>query len=269
MRSGFEENVAAYEQTVRAVIGLAEGFTDAEWDLPTDCPGWTVKDVVSHLVSAEELFMGDPLPSHDLPDLPHVKNELGRLVEVGVDVRRPLPGAEVLAQLKTTLERRLATLREVDPASEAPQPDGRKGDHTRLMRFRAFDCWIHEQDIRRATGRPGGLDAPAGVQTWQVMSPGLPFVVAKRAGARPGDTVVFEITGARRHTAVVTVDEKGRGSLDEASPAPGHPTVRLGLDWEDYTKLAAGRCGPDAVKAVVEGDRELAGRILENMAVTP
>ncbi|GAA0962689.1 maleylpyruvate isomerase family mycothiol-dependent enzyme [Actinocorallia libanotica] len=266
MRSAFEENTAAFEQTVRAVIGLAEEFTEAEWDLPTDCPGWTVKDMVSHLVGAEELFLGDPLPAHDLPDLPHVQNELGRMVELGVDVRRPLQGARVLDQLKVVLERRLAMLAEVDPAAEAPQPDGRPGDYTRLMMFRAFDCWIHEQDIRRATGRPGGLDAPAGAATWTVMRPGLPFVVARRAGARPGQSVVFEITGAREHTAGVVVDEAGRGV--SADP-PAEPTVRIGLDWEAYVLLAAGRRGPDEVKVVVEGDRELAGRILANMAVTP
>lgn len=266
MQPGFEENVAAFEQTVRAVIGLGEGFSDAEWGLPTDCPGWSVKDVVSHLVSAEELFLGDPLPAHDLPDLPHVKNELGRMVEIGVDVRRPLPGAEVLDQLKEVLDRRLAMLREVDPAAKAPQPDGREGDYTRLMMFRAFDCWIHEQDIRRATGRPGGLDALAGAATWAVLRPGLPFVVGRRSGAKPGDSAVFEITGARRYTAGVVVDGNGRGVLGDA---PAEPTVRLGLDWEDYVRLAAGRCGHGEVKAAVEGDRRLAERILENMAVTP
>jgi len=266
MQPGFEENVRAFEQTVRAVIGLGEGLTDAEWELPTPCPGWTVKDIVSHLVSAEELFLGDPLPAHDLPDLPHVQNELGRMVEIGVDVRRPLPGAEVLEQLRVVLDRRLATLREVDPADEAPQPDGRQGDYSRLMMFRAFDCWIHEQDIRQATGRPGGLDALAGAATWTVLRPGLPFVVARRAGAAPGQSVAFEITGAREYSAEVVVDENGRGVLGDVS---GEPTARVRLDWEDYVRLAAGRCGPREVKAVVEGDRELARRVLESMAVTP
>ena len=31
MQPGFEENVRAFARTVRAVIGLGEGFTDAEW----------------------------------------------------------------------------------------------------------------------------------------------------------------------------------------------------------------------------------------------
>jgi hypothetical protein len=28
------------------------------------------------------------------------------------------------------------------------------------MHIRIFDCWVHEQDMRRATGRPGHLTGP-------------------------------------------------------------------------------------------------------------
>ena len=31
----------------------------------------------------------------------------------------------------------------------------------RFMRVRIFDCWMHEQDIRRAVGRPGHVEGPA------------------------------------------------------------------------------------------------------------
>ena len=234
MRSAFEENTAAFEQTVRAVIGLAEEFTEAEWELPTDCPGWTVKDMVSHLVGAEELFLGDPLPAHDLPDLPHVQNELGRMVELGVDVRRPLPGARVLDQLKAVLERRLAMLAEVDPAAEAPQPDGRPGDYTRLMMFRAFDCWIHEQDIRRATGRPGGLDAPAAAAT-RNQPPSAPATAAKRTA--PNITPTPDQAGrtrpSRAHNdstarsrAAANAASSSSGVAADPGPSPGELPAR-------------------------------------------
>ena len=78
--------------------------------------------------------------------------------------------------------------------------------------------------------------------------------------------MVFEITGARERTAAVSVDERGRGALVEP---PAEPTARIGLDWEDYIRLAAGRCDAAEVKAAVEGDTELAERVLRNMAVTP
>jgi uncharacterized protein (TIGR03083 family) len=40
---------AAVDQRRRAVIDLLTGLTPGEWDTPSLCPGWTVKDVAAHL----------------------------------------------------------------------------------------------------------------------------------------------------------------------------------------------------------------------------
>ena len=32
--------------------------------------------------------------------------------------------------------------------------------YRQFMRVRLFDCWMHEQDIRRAVGKPGHLEGP-------------------------------------------------------------------------------------------------------------
>ena len=52
--------VAAYQQTTQAVIDLGRSCSDADFDLPTACPGWTVKDQISHVVGLESwLHTGD------------------------------------------------------------------------------------------------------------------------------------------------------------------------------------------------------------------
>ncbi|GAA3192784.1 maleylpyruvate isomerase family mycothiol-dependent enzyme [Actinocorallia longicatena] len=263
MSTEFDSHVVAFEQTVRSTIELASGFGTAEWRLPTDCPGWSVQDVVAHLVSLEVMLLGDPLPDHELPDLPHVKNDMARVLEIGVDVRRPLPGEAVLAELRETLDRRLAQIPGLDPEGPAALPDGRPGTTTEFLMFRAFDCWIHEQDIRRAVGVPGNLDAPAGRCAWTILSRGLPMVTAKRGGALPGQSAVFAV-GDRE--AAVLVDAGGRASR---GPVPAEPTVRLAMSFETYTLLAAGRRGPADAVVEVTGDAELGARILAGMGVTP
>lgn len=261
-------NVAALEQTLRSTIALAETFGPAEWDAPTDCPGWTVKDVVSHLIGIERSLLGDPEPEHTLPaDLPHVRNDFGQALEVAVDVRRPVPGERVLTELRETLDRRLAALQEIDPAQETLSPDGRMGPYARLMMFRAFDCWIHEQDIRRAVGRPGNLDAPGAACARRVMTGALPFVVGKRAAAGPGAAVTFDIGEPMPFTRHVTVGADGRARFTESAPAD--PAVTLRMDWETYVRLAAGRCTAGDAKAEVDGDTDLGHRILAGMATTP
>lgn len=261
-------NVAAFEQTVRATIALAETFGEDDWKRPTECPGWSVQDVVSHLVGVELLLLGDdPAPGHALPDdLPHVRNDFGRMLEAAVDARRSRTGPEVLAELGATLERRLAALPAQDPEEPTVAPNGRTVPYAEFMVFRAFDCWTHEQDVRRAVGRPGNLGTPGAERARRILEPGLPMVVAKRAGAAPGQNVAFEIVGDLPFTSYVRVDEDGRG---HAADAPGTPLTTLRMDWETFVRLAAGRCAPDDVTVAVTGDAALADRILAALGMTP
>ncbi|SEF89229.1 TIGR03083 family protein [Thermomonospora echinospora] len=267
MRDDMARNAAAWEQTLRSTIALAGDFDASHYDLSTDCPGWTVKDVLSHLISVERMLLGEALPEHPLPDdLPHVRNDFGRLLEIGVDVRRPVPGEQVLAELAEVLDLRLAALPGIDPEQPTTLPTGATGTYALFMEFRAFDCYVHEQDIRRAVNRPGNLDAPAAQCARARLAPGLPYVFAKRAGARPGQSLRLEVTGPAAFTAYIAVAEDGKAR--ETEPVPD-PTVTLRMDWESYLKLASGRCTPESVAVTTTGDTTLATRILTNMAVTP
>ena len=51
-------------------VGLAEvcyELSDTEWALPTECPGWDVKDQLSHVIAVERTVMGEPAPVWDGP----------------------------------------------------------------------------------------------------------------------------------------------------------------------------------------------------------
>src|ERR1700690_2342682 len=88
---------------VWASIVVACGELDEEqWDRPTDCPGWTVKDQVSHLIGIEQALLGQPSPP-PLSDVPaHVLNPFGEMNEAWVEARRRVPGPEVLAEFVAT-----------------------------------------------------------------------------------------------------------------------------------------------------------------------
>ncbi|TDD35064.1 maleylpyruvate isomerase family mycothiol-dependent enzyme [Actinomadura sp. KC06] len=265
MNEPMRTNTAAYEQTIRSTLALAATLADADWLLPTECPGWTVKDQVSHLVGVELGLLGEPEPEVEVPDFEHVRNDFGRWLEAAIHVRRPLPGPVVAAQLADALERRLAQLPGLDPDRVVMCPDGREGPYSRLVKFRAMDCWTHEQDIRRAVGRPGNLDAPAAHSFWELMSVALPRIVARPGKAEPGRSVAFTISGPPDFRAAVRVDGDRRGQWAE----PADPTAELAMDLETYVRLTAGRCTPDDVTVQIDGDKELAGRVLANMAITP
>src|ERR1700689_3378673 len=94
--------------------GLAEAcseLSDTEWARPTECPGWDVKDQLSHLIGIEQMVMGQGPPEWDGPLGDHVKNDFAALNEKWIAVRRPEDGDAVLAEFGAVTAERLTTLR--------------------------------------------------------------------------------------------------------------------------------------------------------------
>ncbi|MER5929840.1 maleylpyruvate isomerase family mycothiol-dependent enzyme [Streptomyces sp. NPDC002054] len=262
----------AWTHSIEAISELVQPLPEGEWNRATPCPGWSVRDVVSHVIGIECEMLGDPRPIHTLPrDLRHVVDEFTRYMEVQVDVRRHHTAPEMTSELEYTLIRRTRQLRNEkrDPQTMVRGPLGEQVTLEHALQLRAFDVWIHEQDLRTALGRPGNLDSPGAVVVRDLLLAGLPKVVAKRAGAPANSAVVLDVHGPLEFMRTVRVDAAGRGTVD-GTPSLG-PAVTLAMDWETYVRLAAGRVRPAAVadRLKVEGDQELADAILANFAVTP
>jgi uncharacterized protein (TIGR03083 family) len=261
--------IDAWTHSIEAVSELCAPLAESDWNRATACPGWSVRDVVSHIIGVECELLGDPRPIHSLPrDLRHVVDEASRYNEVPVDVRRCHTGPEMTAELEYVVIRRARQLRNEKRAPDAPARGlmGRETTVEELLRHRVADLWVHEQDLRRALGRPGNLDSPGALITRDVFVATLPEVVATKAGAPPKSAVVFDVHGPVEFMRTVRVDPDGRGRVD-GTVSLG-PTVTLTMDWETYVLLQAGRIRPALAQVKTEGDEELAGAVLTAMAVT-
>jgi hypothetical protein len=126
---------------------------------------------------------------------------------------------------------------------------------------------MHEQDVRRAVGRPGGLTGAPAAHTAGVFARSLAFVVGKRVAPPAGTSVVLDVVGAAPVHLSVLVGPDGRASF--VPEAPGDPTVTLRTDLESYVVLCGGRRRPADVDVQVGGDSALGQRVLEALAVTP
>lgn len=261
--------IAAWSQTCEDLEVLLTSLDPAEWSLPTDCPGWSVQDVIAHLLSIELALVDGTQPS-DVVSLD------GRSVsswwtEAAVAQYRGQGSDEILAAWQAAISRRrrqLAADPPTDPEADPPHtPGGLPWNNRTLLRNRALDVWVHEQDVRRAAGRAGGMGSLGAALTEAVFVEALPYVVAKRAQAHPGARVALLRSGRR---ADLVVDEHGRAHWVE--PA-GEPSVTLDLDREALTVLGAGRRQPDDLPATayaaVTGDTDLGDAILRGWAVTP
>ncbi|MEU3346931.1 maleylpyruvate isomerase family mycothiol-dependent enzyme [Streptomyces sp. NPDC006700] len=261
----------AWTHSVEAISELMQPLVEADWNRRTPCPGWSVRDVVSHIIGMDCEMLGDPRPIHALPrDLFHVTNEHQRYMEMQVDVRRHHTSPEMTSELEYTIIRRNRQLRNEsrDPGTKVRGPLSAEITLEDAMRYRAFDIWVHEQDLRVALGRPGNLDSPGALVARDHLLAALPDVVAVKADAPRSSAIVFDVHGPVEFLRTIRVDIQGRGTL-ETSPALG-PAATLALDWETYVRLACGRTTPEAVadRVKTEGDLDLAEAILRNFVVT-
>lgn len=254
----------------KALAELCADLSEEEWNLVTDCPGWSVRDNVSHLIGTERQLLGESPPQFDggMPDW--VKNPIGEMNEAWIAERRDRPGHEVLAEFEEVTARRLEQLREFSDEewkADTPGPTG-VVPYSEFMDIRVMDCWAHDQDIRRATGRPGNQTGPVADHSLARFIPGMGYVVGKLAAASDGQSVVFDLTGAQARTIAVEVVD-GRARLVDATPAA--PTVTLHMQAETWWRLALGRQDAETALAgdevTIEGDSDLARRVLDNMTV--
>lgn len=262
--------VETWHRAATDVVALLRSLDEADWRRTTDLPGWDVRAVACHLAHLESELAGNPQRHVEVPELPHVRGLMGQFTEAGVLARADLSPAEIVDELEASVATRYAALQ-----SDPPQDAGAPGpgfaalvgwSWRTLLSNRPLDLWMHEQDIRRAVGRPGGLDSPAAAHTVGVLAAALPYVLGKRVGAQPGQSAALVVTGAQPLRVAAEIGEDGRGAPRADTETT---TTRLTLDAEDFLVRAGGRRGPDEVAAVIEGDEDLGRRVLAGLATTP
>ncbi len=260
------ETIDKLEATWRSLSALGSELDEHQWKLPTDLAGWNVQDNLAHLIGTERMLQGLPTAVRPMTMGAHVKNPIGQSNEAEVEARRGRSGADVLAEWNELVELRLTTLRTADDAyfaKEVATPTG-PGTAADFLHIRVLDCWIHEQDMRRAVGKPGHLAGPAAEHTVDRLLRTIPIVVGKRAATPEGGAVVVDITGdVNRHVVCEVID--GRAAVVTAATA--EPLATITLDAEAFVVLATGRRTAAAIADRIElcGDQVLGQRVVDNL----
>jgi len=250
-------------------VALVRDLTPEEAGLPTDLEGWDVRANVAHTAHLEAVLAGGPEETIEVAEAPHLRGLANYYTEQGVLARRDhdLPAlAEEIEQAVAARYAEMLADPPTDPAATPPRTPGGVGWSTlTLLHNRPLDVWMHEQDIRRATGRPGGFDTPVAEHVIGAFGAALPMVVGKRLAPPPGTTIRLVVPDAGRDWTVVVGDD-GRARTGEGSE---DADVTVTLSAEDYVVLSGGRRGVEATSPEISGDEELGRRLLEVLAVTP
>ena len=134
---------------------LLAGLTDDEWRSPSRCEGWSIQDVISHLVTVNRYW--ETSVSSGLAGSPtRVLAEFDPAAHppLMVDGMRALAPREMLDQFVTSNDGFLDALAALDERGWSTLAESPAGHVTiRLLAFHAiWDSWIHERDIALPLG---------------------------------------------------------------------------------------------------------------------
>ncbi|HJQ25716.1 MAG TPA: maleylpyruvate isomerase family mycothiol-dependent enzyme [Blastocatellia bacterium] len=253
-----------FAETLDALLDLLTGLSPEEWQRPTVCAGWTVKDVAAHLLGGEVsilsrkrdgfAFSGSPFIAWD--DLVALINDLN---DAWVKATRRLSPQLLCDLLRFAGEQTNRYFASLDPDAIGGPVDwaGPEPAPVWLDLAREYtERWHHQQQIRDATGRPG-LSAP------RYLAPVLDaFVRAlprayRHTEAADGTRVTLEITGAAGNRWHL-LRESGAWQLYLDAGATSAASVSLDEDlaWRLFTKGIK----PEAARARarISGDERLA-----------
>ncbi|MBI3977258.1 MAG: maleylpyruvate isomerase family mycothiol-dependent enzyme [Chloroflexi bacterium] len=185
------------------LLDLCRSLAPAEWETPSLCAGWRVRDVVAHIVG-EERDLGEYLRTLT-PNRANAR---------AVAKRKGWPTDELIREMETLL---------------------RPGFLYRLLpQFGLLDNWVHHQDIRRPLQRPRRhdperltlvLNAAWSVKRWSLR--GVRLVATDidwsrgdgLAASGPAEALAMALMG--RQSATAELSGPGCGRLG----SPGRPVV--------------------------------------------
>lgn len=254
-----------------ALIELLSALTGDQWDSPTACAGWTVKDVALHVLGGDlgnisrrrDRFEGaSPAAGETLV------NFLNRINEQWVEAARRLSPLLVTELLQFSGPPLFDYFRSLDLLATGAGVSWAGMDRGPVWLDVAREYterWLHQQHIRDAVGKPGLVGR-------RFMGP----VLATFAFALP---VAFLHTAATSETAVhvhIAGEAGGDWSLVMQGGewklyvgAASRPAARVALDdsvaWRLLTKGLSAREAEQAVR--IAGDRDLGRHVLDAVAI--
>lgn len=239
---------------------LIETLEGEDWNQPTYCTLWTVREVLAHQAGEYAAYASWAEFRRQLLTNPYMKTEKGpdginrRQVEdragktpdeLLVELRESGPKAINTRQKLPALFRALPIVPMGPPVGMAPL-----GYLTDEIYPR--DTWIHRLDICHATGREMHLTPDHDGRLTALIVRDLEGRLRRTL---EGEAVVYELTGPAGGTWQI-----GKGT----------PATILRMDAVDFHLLASGRVTAEATlinKVTIVGDRKLARRALENTSV--
>jgi uncharacterized protein (TIGR03083 family) len=262
----------AFGRAADAFYELLAGLDDRDWARPA-LRGLDVQGLTGHLIGVEEDMQRGLAGSPAVAGADHVESTQDSAVRQAS--RSP---ALTMRDWRRAADRTLAQARSAEAGAGADARaatgadggrDGRIAMHGMrlplddLLAVRAFELWVHENDIRRCAGLAPSVPDPPVLRLMSDLAARMLPYAAARTGLRERVDVHLVLTGPGGGTWDVTVGQQPDGREPDGQ-GPGSD-VAIVTDAVGFCRLAANRTTPAELGPHVTGD---AGRAAEVLAAT-
>jgi uncharacterized protein (TIGR03083 family) len=233
----------AFSRAADAFYGMLGVLTEEDWGRLA-LRGLDVQGLVGHLTGVEEdvhrCLAGDPLVAR----ASHVGS-----TQAAADRQAGRPPAQTRAEWRRAADRTLDLVRAAGDTEVAVH--GMRLPLSMLLVVRAFELWIHDNDIRQAAGLPPSVPDPSTLSLMTQAAARLLPHAAVRGGLREPTSVHLVLTGPGGGTWDIPI---GNGS---PAASVGIVTDAVGFCW-----LVANRASPDRLDPHITGDPDSAAMVL-------
>ncbi len=265
--------VDLFPEERRELLALLAQLPDEDWDRPTVCAGWSVKDVGLHLLGDDLGVLSRKRDRHAVPaprtdTWSEMVASLNGWNQRWVEAARRISPRLLLDLLAFTGEQTYRYFTSLDlfalgePVSWAgPDPAPVWLDVAREYTER----WLHHQHLREAVDKPGLKDRHFFAPVLATFVRALPHTF-REVQAPAGSQVRLIVTGDAGSEWLLVRHEE-RWSLHAA--ADGAPDAVVRIDQEAVWRLFTKGLDRDAAAASVsvEGDRPLGMKVLDTVAI--
>ena len=137
--------------------------TDGDWQRPTPCDDWTVRDLVVHVVGGDRMSAAL---------LRGASREEATAIRKTIDL-----GDNAVAAFDAEADQVAAAFAEPGAFERTiPHPSGMDMPGARLLGFRIGDYALHGWDLARAIGADEKLDDDLVQELWNALSPMAPMI---------------------------------------------------------------------------------------------
>jgi uncharacterized protein (TIGR03083 family) len=235
----------AFRRSVERLDGLLGDLSPSEWSRHA-LRDLDVQGLVGHLIGVEESFaaaLGDaPVvePDHIASTQPAARRQAGR------------PPIATHRGWFDSATASIAAVTDLDP-TKAVAFYGVALPLDDLLVVRAFEMWIHDDDIRRATDRPlAAPDAERLARMVGLVTTLLPVGIARAGRAQAGTTARLVLTGTSGGTWDINLDGSNEQRRAES---------RIVIDAAEFCRVVGNRENQGSSGAVVTGDSDIAAGV--------